>query len=469
MSLIIYIFNLRGDQRTVGEQSRKEGGKIFGSGSRTPIAITLLVKDGSDNHEIFYHDVEDYLSQMNKLEILKKTESINEIEWKNLQPDSNNDWINQRNEEYKKYESMDGQIFRTKNVGVSTSRDAWTYNFNKDRVIENSNRMIENYNNELENFDKDGYAQNSSSSYIKWSSKLRNSFSKSKKINKSEKVFLSSYRPFTKKWVTSNRDIIERPGRYNYNNFENVGIIITGKGASREFSAIVTDNIPNLHYMDTGQAFFLKETNKEEGFLSNNNIKESFRKKLKINDTWDTFAYIYALLNSKQYKKIFATDLTKDAPRIPLVKYSDSYIIIGKKLLDLHLSYENIDFFPDLIIQKKDNPSYTVQKIKFGKIRNSDGKLENDKSTIIFNSDIIIKNIPSVAYEYIVNGRSAIEWIIDQYQVKIDRKSANLDDPNEYSEDPKYVYNLLLSIINLSIKSVELINSLPPFEIKEND
>jgi len=465
----IYIFNLRGDQRTVGEQSRKEGGKIFGSGSRTPIAITLLVKDGSDNHEIFYNDIGDYLSQSNKLEILKKTESINDIEWNNLQPDSNNDWINQRNEEYNKYESMDGQIFRTKNVGVSTSRDAWTYNFNKDRVIKNSNRMIENYNNELRNFDKPGYAQNSSSSYIKWSAGLRNNFSKGKKINKSDKVFLSSYRPFTKKWVTNNRDIIERPGRYNYKNFKNVGIIITGKGASREFSAIVTDNIPNLHYMDTGQAFFLKETNKEDRFLDDNNIKEPFIKKLKIDDTGDAFAYIYAILNSKQYKETFATDLSKDAPRIPVVKYSDSYIIIGKKLMDLHLTYEDVAPPPDVVILRPDNPSYEVQKMKFSKIRNSKGKLENDKSTIVFNSDITIKNIPSVAYEYIVNGRSAIEWIMDQYQVKIDRKSGNLDDPNQYSEDPKYIYNLLLSIINLSLKSVELINSLPPFEIKEDD
>ena len=127
-----------------------------------------------------------------------------------------------------------------------------------------------------------------------------------------------------------------------------------------------------------------------------------------------------------------------------------------------------VPMYEDIDIESKDNPSYEVKKMEFDKIKNIEtNKKEKDRSTIIFNTDITIKNIPEKAYEYVVNGKSAIEWIMDQYQVKTDKKSGIIDDPNDFSDNPKYIFNLLLRIINVSVQTVDLVNSLPKLEIIE--
>lgn len=146
-----------------------------------------------------------------------------------------------------------------------------------------------------------------------------------------------------------------------------------------------------------------------------------------------------------------------------------SYVSIGKKLIQLHLNYEQVPVYDDVNIQYHGKPEYRVTKMKFAKKRNSEtSKLESDHSSIIFNNSITISNIPEKAYQYIVNGKSAIEWIMDQYRVKTDKKSGIIDDPNDYSDDPKYIFNLLLRIINVSVQTVDLINQLPKFEIDES-
>lgn len=181
----LYIFNLRGDQRTQGETSRKEGGKIFGSGSRTPIAISILVKDGSDDHEVHYHDIGDYLTREQKLLKLKDVKSVLNMEWKNIVPDKNNDWINQRDEAYENYSALYREIFAEKAVGVVSSRDAWVYGFSYAKVRDNSEKMINNYNQELDRL-KNNYdisLLNHSGNFVKWSRGLKQKFSKGKKID----------------------------------------------------------------------------------------------------------------------------------------------------------------------------------------------------------------------------------------------------------------------------------------------
>ena len=201
--------------------------------------------------------------------------------------------------------------------------------------------------------------------------------------------------------------------------------------------------------------------------LSTSNIDDCLCKKFELTST-DMFAYIYGLLNSQAYQEKYQNDLKKDIARIPICKGKEKYVEIGKKLMDLHLNYEQIPVYENVEIKYSGIPNYKVNKMKFAKHRNANGKLENDRSTIVFNDSITISGIPDNAYQYIVNGRSAIEWIMDQYRVKTDKKSGITDDPNDYSEDPKYIFNLLLRIITVSLKTIELINQLPKFEI-END
>lgn len=474
----LYIFNLRGDQRTLGEQSRREGGKIFGSGSRTPVAISILVKDGSDSHELHYHDIGDYLSQKEKLRIIEDFGDMSAIDWQTIQPDDNNDWLNQRDPNYQKYNVLSGEenaVFFNNSMGILTSRDAWVYGYSKDKVAKNTERLIQNYNRELkrlENTSGDERKEllNRDNSYVNWSFRLEERIRQNKDIVfKDSKIFKSLYRPFTKKWLYYDDPLIERTRLY-YNKFgqENLVINTTGRGVSRDFSVLVSNCMPNQHTMDTGQGFmrYDNEVDETQLFQSNDNMNQAFADKLGLSLD-DTFAYVYGLLNSREYQEKYANDLKKDLARIPITKHKEKYVEVGKALMNLHLNYEEVPVYDDVDIQLSAQPSYKVTKMKFAKTRDENGKSVNDRSMIIYNSDITISRIPEKAYEYMVNGRSAIEWIMDQYQIKTDKKSGITDDPNDYSTDEKYIFNLLLRIINVSVQTVDLVNSLPKFEVEE--
>lgn len=464
----IYVFNLRGDQRTQGEQSRREGGKIFDSGSRTPIAITILVKDGSDQHEIHYHDIGDYLSRKEKLKIIEQTKSIKGVEWSELLPDRNNDWINQRDYSYQIYPAMEGGYFNIRAVGVNTARNTWVYNFKKEKCQENTLRMVNNYNQEVERLsditDKKEKldARRVDDNYVKWSAKLNRYFVNNEELQVDlDNVQLSMFRPFVKKWLFYDERIIERPGQYkDIMGNNNQVICITGKGAKRDFTALVTNLIPNFDMMEKGQGFLQHIVEKDGLFDGKSpNITVDIQKTLNLSAD-DVFAYVYAVLHSPEYKNKFKNDLKKDFPRIPILKNKEEYVRIGHELIDLHLNYEEVE--PCSLVELKyssSDPSYNVKKMRFPR--------RSEKETIIFNSDITIKNIPDQAYEYIINGRSAIEWIMDQYELIEDKKTGLIDDPNEYSNDNKYVFNLLLKVINMSIQTVDLVNSLPSLEIED--
>ncbi len=459
----LYIFNLRGDARTQGEQRRKESGNIFGGGSRTPIAISILVKDGSDSHEIHYHDIGDYLTRNDKLDILRDKESILNIDWENISPDENNDWINQRDQNYLNYRPLadeNGSIFSVKDIGIVTNRDAWVSNFSKINVSDNVQIMIKNYNLEvdkLENIDVKlndktvvDYVTNDERK-ISWSRSLKQRAARREKTQFSHSdIMLAMYRPFTKKWLYRNRFLNENV-RKTYQTFpepdsKNLLINVAGAGYKGDFSTLITQNVTFMDMISKSRNFsrYIFET----GFLLNGRINN-------ISDD-DTFYYVYGVLHSPAYRKRYANDLKKDLPRIPLLKNKDKYVEIGRKLSDLHLNYENQPIWDGVEVEIS-QPDYRVKKMKHPK----KGVLD----AIIYNESITIKNIPEKAYDYVVNGRPAIEWIIDQYKVKTDKKSGITDDPNEFSDDPKYILNLLLSVITVSMRTLELIEELPEFEI----
>lgn len=455
----LYIFNLRGDQRTQGDVSRKEGGKIFGSGSRTPIAISILVKDGSNDHKIYYNDIGDYLDRNEKLNILRDNQSIEKVSWKTIVPDLNNDWINKRDLNYKAYLSMDGELFYNKAVGVNTARDNWVIGFSKEKVLINTKKLIDVYEVERNKISEGmNISQlNRLDTDIKWSAGLESRVKRNKRIVFSPtNMKLIQYRPFTKKWIYYENNVVERPGQYqNYDENSNQLIYTTGIGISRPFSAILSKELPNLHMMDSGKGYFFKQ-NIEGNLIENQyNIINKFEMSEE-----ETFYYTYGVLHSNTYRELYSADLKKEAPRIPLLKNKVKYMEIGHKLAKLHLDYENQEAWHEVSVEiKEGKPNYRVTKMKHPK--------KSVLDTIIYNDDIKITNIPEKAYEYVVNGKPAIEWIIDQYRIKVDKKSGIIDDPNEFSEDPKYILNLLLSIITVSMKTLKLIDQLPDFEVDE--
>ena len=470
----LYIFNMRGNALGLGDIRKKEGGNVFGAGTRTTVAVSILVKDGSDSHELHYHDIGDYLAQEEKLAIISGFGDVSQLDWQEIIPDENNDWLNQRDPNYQKYAKLAGEsraIFTNSAVGVSTNRDSWVIGFNDKATLSKARTLITNYNSEVKRLSKNATSDiNRNESFVKWTRKLEQLLDKCKLIEFNDQNLIPiMYRPFTKKWIYYQNEVVESPGQW-YKKFgeSNKVIVTTGRGASRDFSALVSTLIPNLDLQEKGQGFMRYDNEVDETslFQNNDNMNQEFADKLGLNLD-DTFAYVYGVLNSKEYQEKYANDLKKDLARIPIVKNKERYVEVGQKLMDLHLNYEEVPVYDGVGITTAENPSYKVTKMRFAKKRDEKGKSVNDLSTIIFNSDITVSNIPEKAYEYVVNGRSAIEWIIDQYQVKTDQKSGITDDPNEYSDDEKYIFNLLLRIINVSVQTVDLINSLPKFEVEE--
>ncbi|KAA8713664.1 DEAD/DEAH box helicase [Lactococcus garvieae subsp. garvieae] len=452
----LYIFNLRGDARTSGEQRRKEAGNVFDSGSRTPIAISILVKDGSDKHEVHYHDIGDYLNREQKLSILTEARSIENIEWSEIVPDKNNDWINQRDENYESYTSMD-DIFFDRHVGIDTSRDAWVYGFSKIKISKNMERMISNYNAEL---GKSQQELNLSDNYVKWSRALLNRQKRNQAIEFSDgKITLSMYRPFTKKYLYLDKSVNENTGR-NELSFKNsnFGIFTQGPGVKTKFSALPINIVPNKHFINTGKGYYVNADDSDGLFHENEiNIQSNFLNHFESGES--AIYYLYSLFHSAFVSK-YENDLRKDVPRIPLLKNKEKFVEIGRQLANLHLNYEHQPSWEGVTVSGIESKNFKVKKMKHPKR----GQLD----TIVFNESITISNIPEQAYEYVVNGRPAIEWIIDQYQIKTDKKSGIVDDPNDFApENPRYILDLLLSVITVSMTTVELVGQLPKMEVEE--
>lgn len=475
----IYLFDLRGDQRTIGEKSREEGGKIFGSGSRAGIVISVLIKDGSDNKEIYYKDIGNYLSREEKLEILSKNKSISNIDFIKITPDKNYNWINMGDDKFDEMFALfgeDNSVFLSKETGIQTSRDAWAYNYSRENLESNMEFLIENYNKDREKvknlIDKNNIKDflNYNSKQISWSSSLVNKVSRDQIIEfNKEKVRLATYRPFIKKFAYIDKDLIHRIGS-TFKLFpsaadKNLVITISGTGGNKPFSTLMTNMVADVNIQEASAKSLPLYIYKNEEDLFNDckkpsNINPLFKSEVEkvIGKTSDEeiFYYVYGILHHPQYTQKFANNLKKQAPRIPIDKSYSVISKLGKKLSDLHLNYEEVEK-PEYIILEENNPSsYRIEKMKFLK--------KDRRDTIIYNKEIKITNIPDKAYKYIINGRSAIEWIIDQYQVKTDKNSGIVDDPNHFISEEKYILDLLIKVIAVSVQSVEIIEQFPNLE-----
>lgn len=474
----IYVYNLRGSVRgKSSEEAREEGQNVFDI--LTGVAIIFLVKDGSSTNNIYYADIGKNLNRQEKLNRLKVQGNINNVEWEKIHPDKNNDWINQRDLSYLQYHSIQGEddsLYNYKSIGIQTKRDKWVYNYSESMLLNSTEKMILNYNNEVKRLAhitdrvKKIAEITLDTTKISWSDELKRRLINNEEIQFDKTcVVLSQYRPFTKKYLYYDRSVVARPGKFDeLFKKPNKAIMIAGPGARKGFSVLATNHIPESALVDNGQVFPLYLSFADDLFSEpTSNASPQAKSKLGLDDE-QLFAYIYALLHSEEYIYKYSNDLSKALPRIPKLRNKEEFIEVGKELVNLHLNYEEMEIYSDLSIEKNPDAVYAVNKMKFSRYR-VEGKMIQDKSTIIFNEHITIKGIPEKAYGYIVNGRSAIEWIINQYQVKTDKRSGITDDPNLYSDDEKYIFNLLLRIINLSVQTVELVNSLPPLEIIEDE
>lgn len=511
----VWVFNLRGNARTQGELRRKEGGGIFSDGSRTPIAITILVKNPAKKGkaEIHYHDIGDYLTREQKLKIIRDFKSIKsrKMEWEIIEPNKKGDWINQRGDEFdnlipiepaKKFNPSSQSIFTAYLMGVGTSRDAWVYNYSKNELVKNIRSFIDFYNSEIKRLKEKQRIQpdinvtdevSKDPTKISWSSSLFPQAEKFLAIEfQGDKVFDSMYRPFQKQHLYYGEKVIHRRGQFEqlYPHKDVVTPAIC-MSSSKGFTAVLTNIFPDLHFVGDSQCFPLywyEENKNQQGTLFDIGSEDKYIRRDGISD-WilkevrsrfgntksltkeHIFYYVYGLLHSEQYRSKFTAELKKSLPRIPIVERAEDFMSFykaGKELADLHLNYEEVPACPEVMVDG-DNPLgdpyafYSVQKMRF--------PAKGQKDTIIYNGHIRITNIPAKAYEYVVNGKSAIEWIMERYQVTVDDgKNGSMikNDPNDWSREhnkPRYILDLLLSVINVSVKTVDIVNGLPQINI----
>ncbi|WP_096030358.1 type ISP restriction/modification enzyme [Campylobacter lanienae] len=517
----IYIINLRGNARTQGEDRRKEGDGIFGLGSRTPVAITLLIKDKNykgQKAQINYFDIGDYLSREQKLNKINYYHDISKVDFTRIIPNKFNDWIGQRDESFNKFVEISNQKTKNKNgfdifsifsMGVVTSRDIWCYNFSKNELLKNMEKTINFYNLErIKLAENNQYSLDMDKKKISWSDRIKTFATKNKEVKFDNlKAQFCLYRPYTKTYIYYDSAFNERHYQLEKTflaesgdgvlfKFPNLGIISSGIGA-QDFSSLISDSISDLQCFTNGQIFPLYyyekvEDNKLNLHDSNAVIINGYERKDAIRD-WalgefqkvyndtsitkeDIFYYIYGLFHSKEYISKYKNNLSKMLPRIPYCVDFKGFSDIGKELAKIHLNYENIDIklSQAKLIYKTQNSlfdpakelsddDFKVTKMRFDK----NIKITDKPSEIIYNNKIVIANIDEKAYDYIVNGKSAIAWVMERYQIKTDEDSGITNDPNLYSDNPRYIVDLMMKVIEVSLRSVELIEKLPALDIMD--
>lgn len=489
----LYVLNLRGNARTSGETFKKEGGKIFDSGSRATIAIIFFVKDNSvQNNTIFYYEVEDYLKREAKLNLLAGFENLDSVPFEEIVPNDKGDWINQRNDDFEKLIPLkrdktlqNPSVFDINSNGVATNRDPWVYNFSPNALKQSVQNCIDAYNADLKRFNerfREAFKQRTAKdkgikpadrykhlndreittdkTKIAWTQNLKTQLIKGKKLDdfSQEKISVSLYRPFNKQYFYYERELAwsfySMKKIFPDKSVHNV-VINTSSMASRNFSCLIANEITDSQTMANTQAYPLyyyddlgNRYNAISGYAIN-----LFRRHYKDNAITEEeiFYYIYAILHHKGYLEKYKNSLAKEAPRIALSEDFKELSTLGKELGELHLNYESGEMH---------------ESVKHSLLENAEieGYYDVDKMTkkgdsILYNQNITITKIPQKAFEYVVNGKSAIDWVIERYQKTTDKESLIENNPNDYAGG-QYVFELLCRVIKLSEKSVDLIEKI---------
>ena len=497
----IYVLHLRGHQRTQGERSRREGGKIFGSGSRAPVAITILVKNRDATHDgcsIRYREIGDYLIREEKLKALREAGSISGFsDWQIITPDKHHDWIEQRNDAFAQFYPIgskdtkagktDDAIFRLYSQSLNTARDSYIYNFSREACTENARKMTEDYLDALSELEGDyltvDEVVSAHTSNIKWNLFLKENLRRKAKTDfKKDYVQKVLYRPFIPTNCYTNYTFIN--SKYHMdrifpdNSSENRVICVPSIGSKNPFSALMTDTMLDLHFIDTTQCFpryyYARQVdasdalNRLPGTVDTpdciDNISDTALRAFREHYRDDTitkdvlFDYVYGVLHAPSYGREFANDLSKELPRIPFTPDFYAFAEAGKALGEIHLGYETCDRYPlELVFGHEGEPQARHFRLTDKKMRFTD----DEKTTLIINEHVSLSGIPEEAHRYVVNGRTPLEWYIDRYRIKRDKESGIVNDPNGWFEDPRDLVAAIERIVYVSVESTRIIERLP--------
>ncbi len=483
----LYVLNLRGNARTSGEERKKQGDGIFDSGSRATVAVIFFVKDKSvQNSTIHYYEVEDYLKREAKLNLLANFENLDSVPFKAITPNEKGDWINQRNDGFEKLIPLkrdkklkNDSIFDINSMGVASGRDPWVYNFSPNALKQSVQKCIDTYNADLKRFNarfREAFKERTKGvksadlykhlndqeittdkTKIAWTRSLKQGFIKNEILpeNSMERVRLALYRPFNKQWLYWDKNLNEEqsqlPKIFPDKSARNVVINTT----TRNFCSLIGDAIPDTHFIGDIQAYplYYYDERGNRYYAISGYALNLFRRHYKDNAIAEEeiFYYIYAILHHKGYLEKYKNSLTKEAPRIALSEDFKELSILGKELAELHLNYESGEMHESVKHNLLENAGmegyYDVVK------------MTKKGDRIIYNNHITITKIPKKAFDYVVNGKSAIDWVIERYQKTMDKDSLIENNPNDYAGG-KYIFELLCRVITLSVKSVDLIEKI---------
>lgn len=531
----MYVFNLRGNQRTAGEQSRKEGGKVFGAGSRSTIAITVGIKDPwRTGFTLHYRNIGDYLSAEDKLDIVNRS-NLGNVEWQTIDPNDSGDWLNQRSGDFGTWpvvgekKGSATKFFETFSRGLSTARDAWAYAQTEGRLLEKMRQMVSTYDEARDEMQrwaarhhKDRITESdvnefltsrptlAAPSKISWNRSLKLQAGRNKQISvQPDRVYTSLYRPFTAMSayfdVPLNDMVYKMPSMFPTIGHKNIGIGVCSASNRTPFSVLGLNILPNLGlFMDPVQ-FFPRFTwapvdadgglfgegsvvtqapeqseygeigEVVDGYVRVDNvtdeIKKIYREALGSDITGDDiFHFVYGKLHDPAYRETYAADLKKMLPHIetPASREEfDKFAAAGRGLMQLHVGYEDVEPLPVTVTVKgdeTDRETWRVTKMAWAKTIDPDtGKKINDVTTLRYNSHVTVSDIPAEAEKYMLGSRSALGWVVDRYQVKKDKASGIVNDPNDWADEvgnPRYIVDLVAKVTRVAVETVRIVKLL---------
>ncbi len=482
----IYHFDFKGNARTSGERRRVEGGNVFDNKIRTGVGITVLVRARDQQEKnVWYHCVGDYWTAKQKRDYLRACTDLYSMTWQPLVVDKDHNWlIDGLPTEFSLFISLGTKeakservievhtMFRNYGGGVKTNRDEWAYDFNARRLADKVRRFIDTYNSELDRWRRRGNNATAVDNFvgyedtkIKWSRDLKLDLQRGHyAVYSDDKVRISLNRPFCRQWLFFDRILNEEV--YQLPQFfpkpiteeENVVICVPGIGNRKEFGALATNIIPKLDLAFEAIQCFSYYTYKEDGTNRRENITDwalsQFQEKYSFEVTkWDIFHFVYAMLHHPQYRERYAENLKRDLPHIPLLERKEAFqacVSIGRQLMDIHLHYEQAKEYPLQWAENREVPfSWWVKKMK----------LTSNKTAVVVNESLALSGIPQECFQYRLGNHSALEWVIDQYQVSEDKRSGIVSDPNNL-DDEEYIVRLIGKVVTVSVETVRLVNEL---------
>ncbi|OMH24801.1 damage-inducible protein [Tersicoccus phoenicis] len=503
---------------------RADGSEIRNStgGSRATIAIFLLVKDpaASGPATVHYTEVADYLTARQKLDQVSEAVSFAGLEAATITPNEHGDWLKQRSDDFGSFLPLGNKdagraLFSVFSAGLQSNRDAWVYNFSHEELADDVTRHIDQYNAEVRRWRAEGQRGddrltqgwvNTDPTRLSWSRSLRGSLRRGTQgVFRPEAIVPSVYRPYTKHRLyfdrLLNHERSQLPHLFPTAAHPNVGFYALNPGAEKPFSVLMVDQVPDLalygsnagqffarwHYekADVGDGTLFAAHDEDavvvDGYRRIDNITDAglahFRDAYGESITKDDgFFYTYGLLHAPDYRQAYAADLKKMLPRIPLVDDPWPFIDAGRRLSDLHVGYEQVQPYPLGGLDGQPGPGvdpydfYRVQKMTFARPtpeQKAAGE-KKDRSAVVVNPHLTLTGIPEEVHRYLLGARTAVEWILERYQVKTDKASGIVNDPNDWSRevgDPRYIVDLLARVVTVSVETVRIVESLPPLAV----